>query len=407
MLEWLITLSWLTPLFFGVAALIGETMRRVKRKRYLVSKRDLSMIIFQIPTVGNFETVNRIFEKVKGYGLPIKIETWAVIEEGDNATNYKSDRVIVVPKSYQCFAHAKARALEYARLQRLSLVDMGVLPANYLIVQGDDDSTPSKGLLEEALVIEIDMISAMIEPTGGSRLTKITDYQRFYACTCTCQFAYNCNHPLWGHGEAMIYTAKVDRQISYEFIPLNGKILHNFNEVPEMGNEDMFFTHKAELAGFKFYKSEKFVEIQSPFTWRDLQKQRRRWLWGNFNIVYRKRWLPTTHAIRFVTMHLSGMCLYPLAKVGFILDIFNVIHLTPEQRLLSIAGFCAWYVVRFYSVARIKGWKAGLAAAVLSQVTTTLDYYALLRGVIKGDPKKFEVVRKVKDEPKLEVAPKI
>jgi hypothetical protein len=122
---------------------------------------------------------------------------------------------------------AKARALEYARRYRRFLVDIKQIPEKYLIVQGDDDSTPSEELLYEALYLDIDLISAMIlpSPKSGSRMTRITDHQRLYVCTCSCMFAINAEIPVWGHGEAMIYSHKVDKALNYEFIPLNGKQL--------------------------------------------------------------------------------------------------------------------------------------------------------------------------------------
>ena len=69
-------------------------------------------------------------------------------------------------------------------------------------------------------------------------------------------FAINAEVPVWGHGEAMIYSHKVDKQLSYEFIPLNGKKLKGYEDIPHMGNEDMYYTHKCNLAGFSMYNSE-------------------------------------------------------------------------------------------------------------------------------------------------------
>lgn len=91
---------------------------------------------------------------------------------------------------------------------------------------------------------------------SGSRITRITDYQRLYACTCSCMFAINAEVPVWGHGEAMIYSHKVDKALNYEFIPLNGKQLKGYDDVPHMGNEDMYYTHKCKRAGFSMYNSE-------------------------------------------------------------------------------------------------------------------------------------------------------
>jgi hypothetical protein len=135
--------------------------------------------------------------------------------------------------------------------------------------------------------MDIDLISAMILPRSdsGSRITRITDYQRLYVCTCSCMFAINAEIPVWGHGEAMIYSYKVDKALNYEFIPLSGKELKGYDDVPHMGNEDMYFTSVREQAF-------RCTTLCTQYTYKvrlrtDQLKQRRRWVWGNYNIVYK------------------------------------------------------------------------------------------------------------------------
>jgi cellulose synthase/poly-beta-1,6-N-acetylglucosamine synthase-like glycosyltransferase len=77
-----------------------------------------------------------------------------------------------------------------------------------------------------------------------------------------------------------------------------------------MGNEDMYFLHKAEMAGFRIFKSDKVSEISPPLTVSDAVKQRRRWLWGNFNIVYIKRMLPLSQ--QFALYSSTFYCSYIL-----------------------------------------------------------------------------------------------
>jgi hypothetical protein len=216
-LNWVVTVSWFIPIYFLIAAAAGNYLRKKKERKYKREyMRPLDLIIFQVPTVGaSPDVLNKIFSTVKGYkSLPIRVETWVVIEHTDDPKKYYpyADRVIVVPKSFKCYAKAKARALEYARQYRRFLVDIKQIPENYLIVQGDDDSTPSEELIYESLYLDIDLISAMVlpSPKSGSKITRITDHQRLYACTCSCMFAINAEIPVWGHGEAMIYSHKVD-----------------------------------------------------------------------------------------------------------------------------------------------------------------------------------------------------
>jgi hypothetical protein len=256
-LNWVVTVSWFIPIYFLAAAGAGNYLRKRKERKYKKDyMRPLDLIIFQVPTIGqNPAVLNKIFETVKGYkSLPIRVETWVVIEETDDPAKYcpYADRAIIVPKDFLCYAKAKARALEYARRERINMVERKEIPEKYLIVQGDDDSTPSEELLYESLYLDIDLISAMILPSSksGSRITRITDHQRLYACTCSCMFAINAEIPIWGHGEAMIYSHKVDKALNYEFIPLNGKKLKGYDDIPHMGNEDMYYTHKCQKAGF-------------------------------------------------------------------------------------------------------------------------------------------------------------
>ncbi len=175
-------------------------------------------MIFQIPTLGNYKTVNRTIEAVRGYDLPMKIEFWVIVEEEDkNKQDYECDRVLVVPKEFTCNALYKARALEYARRFRLSLIESGGLPSKYLLLQADDDSTPSKEFLNECLHVEADLIVGTITPRVNGFWNTILDYERSVACATTCNLWTNIGIPIWAHGEALCLSARVDRSIEYSF----------------------------------------------------------------------------------------------------------------------------------------------------------------------------------------------
>ncbi|MEM3824256.1 MAG: glycosyltransferase family 2 protein [Candidatus Bathyarchaeia archaeon] len=345
----------------------------------------------QIPTVGNYKTVNKIFREMRRYSLPAPLKCWVIIEEGDDPKSYDADEVVVVPKGFKCFAHAKARALEYARRYRLEKVRSGQLSPNYLVVQTDDDSVVSYDLIMEAFNLDVDVVIGTVKPRYTNKFGLILDYERPYTCMHTCMFFTNLQHPIFGHGESTIYTHKVESEISYEFTPLNGKAL---NDVPVMGNEDMYFLHKAEIAGFRIFKSDKTSEISPPLTFSDAVKQRRRWLWGNFNIVYIKRMLPFSHAIRFIFIHFF-LFLYPIAKIGLLLELFNFIRLSFAEQILTSVAFVAWYAVRLYSVRQVMGWIHGIVATFVTNITTFLNFVVCAIGIIKGDPKHFDVIKKV------------
>lgn len=389
MIKWLILLSWSMPLFFAAQIVVGEVLRFRFRRKY-AAKRQFDCVILQIPTVGNYKTVNKIFRTMRRYALPAPLKCWVIIEEGDNPAAYEADEVVVVPKDFKCLAHAKARALEYARRYRLEKVKLGQLSPNYLVVQTDDDSIVSQELIMEAFNLNVDMIIGTVRPRYVNKFGLILDYERPYTCMHTCMFFTNLQHPIFGHGESTIFTHDVESKISYEFTPLNGKSL---SDVPVMGNEDMYFLHKAEMAGFRIFKSDKVSEISPPLTFSDAVKQRRRWLWGNFNIVYVKRMLPLSHAIRFVFVHFL-LFLYPVAKFGLILQLFNFLKLSFVEQILTSVAFVTWYVIRVYSVKHIMGWLHALVAGIVTNITTFLNFVVCVMGILKGDPKKFEVIQK-------------
>lgn len=386
----LVLISWFAPLFFLMQTVTGLVCGKLRYKHHN-PKKDVELIILQIPTIGNHELVNKICDTVRSYDLPIPLQCWVIIEEGNN-NPYNADRVIVVPKTFKCLAHVKARALEYARRFRLQLVDTGQLTPRYVIVQSDDDSLVSRELIMEALNVDADIVIGTIKPRKTTTLGLILDYERPYTCMHTCIFFANIGHPIYGHGESQIYTYNVERVLDYEFKPLNNKKLDN---VPVMGNEDMYWLHKAELAGFKIYKSTKTVLISPPLTFKDAVKQRRRWLWGNFNIVYIKRMLPFSHAMRFVFAHLCAFLFYPFSQLGIVLSVLGFMHLTWEQGLLALVSMICWYALRIYSISHVMGWKHGLIGGAITKITTLLNFIVLTIGVLQGDPKRFEVIKKV------------
>jgi hypothetical protein len=391
-IELLVLVAWLAPLFFLAQSMIGFKLRhRYGRINSSIRER-AELIILQIPTVGNSELVNKIFNTVRCYNLPLPIQCWVIIEEGDNPSKYNADMVVVVPKNFRCFAHVKARALEYARRTRLELVEKGFLPRRYVVVQCDDDSIPSKELIIDALTVDADVIIGTIKPRKTSLFGLLLDYERPYTCLHTCIFFTNIGKSLFGHGESTIYYSYVDEVIDYEFKPLNGKTM---STCPVMGNEDMYFLHKAEMAGFRLYKSDKPVEITPPLTFRDAVRQRRRWIWGNFNIVYIKRMLPISHAARFLFVHLCAFLFYPFAQIGTILWLLGILRLQPPLSMLAFTAMASWYFLRFWSISHVMGWKHGLIGALLTKVTTFLNFIIITIGVLQGDPKKFEVIKKI------------
>lgn len=388
----LVVVSWCMPFFFCFQSIAGFIFGERKVKRFNPHNEKADLIILQIPTIGNSDCVNKIFQVVRSYDLPLPLQCWVVVEEGDDPSKYNADQVIVVPKSFKCLAHAKARALEYARRTRINMVEKGLLTPKYMVVQSDDDSIVSRELILDALSIDADVVVGTIKPKKMTTFGLLLEYDRVYTCMHTCTFFTNLGKTLFGHGESQTYYGYVERVIDYEFKPLNGKTL---DEVPVMGNEDMYWLHKAEMAGFKTYSSYKSVSITPPLSFKDAIKQRRRWLWGNFNIVYIKRMLPVSHALRFVFAHLCAFLFYPFSQIGLALSLLGLLHLSWWEAILCTTAMTLWYALRFWSIGNVMGWKHGLIGAAVTKITTALNFIVIFTGVLQGDPKKFEVIRKV------------
>jgi len=397
MLNELILVAWLTPFLYGAATVLGEIARRRNVRKYTENRRDVERIIFQIPTVGNFQTTNQTFETVRGYNLPIPIECWVIVEDWDkHIGKYNADRVVVVPSQFSCDALYKARALEYARRYRQSLVGEGKISANYLLLQGDDDSTPSREFVEECLQVDADVIIGTITPRTKGFWNTVLDYERCIACTTACNLWTNLGIPVWAHGEGLCLTAQVDQAIDYSFPtrPRNPRTATKIVASKIISSEDMVYTHKAALAGkYRLYNSSKPIFITPPLSFADAITQRRRWEWGHLRIV-RYGLLPLRNRLRVGFYESVGMFVYAGATIGLLLRILGVIGYASSIALLTYTTLVLWFGVRGYAVGRVKGVKHGIAAMLASYVTVTLNFLVHLIGLIKGDPKKFEVIVK-------------
>jgi hypothetical protein len=385
MLDALILAAWVSPIYYFSSLVGGEIARRIRRRR-LGRRGRVEKIIFQIPTVGNAETTNRAFRVVKSYGLPV--ETWVVIEEGDDPSRYEADRVVVVPRDFQCEDLYKARALEYARRLRKEMVERGELSPNYVLLQGDDDSIPSKEFVEECLSIDADIVIGTITPRPVTALGTLIDYERSVACGTQCNLFTNISNPIWGHGEAMCISSRVDLSVSYDVsdIGRRGQKL--------ISSEDMFYLHKAVHKGFKrIYNSAAKVYITPPLSLRDAFKQRRRWTWGNLRIVLNGL-LPLSSRLRILAAWILGLYTYSISTLGIFLHHFGIVKFPGHLYPLLWATLIMWLLARGVSIGRAMGWKHGVLGTMASYITVTLNFILHAAALLKGDPKKFEVIKK-------------
>ncbi len=346
MLNEIILIAWLTPFLYGAATVFGEIARRRNNKKFKERPRDIDRIIFQIPTVGNFETTNKTFETVRSYNFSIPVECWVIVEEWDKQVGkYNADRVVVVPSQFTCDALYKARALEYARRHRKSLVEEGKIPSKYLLLQGDDDSTPSREFVEECTKIDADVIIGTITPRTRGLWNTLLDYERCIACTTACNLWTNLGIPVWAHGEGLCLTAAVDQEIDYSFPtkPKNPRTANKTVASKIISSEDLVYTHKAALAGkYRLYNSSKSIFITPPLSFTDAVTQRRRWEWGHLRIV-RYGLLPLRNRIRVGFYESVGMVVYAVATVGLALRLTGIIGYESSIALLTYTTLVLWF----------------------------------------------------------------
>jgi hypothetical protein len=391
--DYLVSIIWLSPFLYICVLGIGKIVNKTRKSALLQQKgqidKKVDKIIFQIPTIGNVKSVNKIFETVKKYVLPVPLETWVIIEEWDtHRTEYLCDKIVVVPKDFECEDLYKSRALEYARRQRQNLVDENKLDQNYLLLQGDDDAVPSLGFIKECLSVHADIMIGTIAPKVQSVWATILDYERCVACGIFCNFFTNFGLPLWAHGEGTCMSNQVDRNVSYDISTFTHNTKHKL-----ILNEDSFYFHKASIMGYSIFNSEERILILPPLSFNDAIKQRRRWLWGQISIL-RLKMLPLPNRLRLSFIGFSGLWLFSIGTIGLPLYYLGVVNIPAAIMPLMYLSLGVWFATRAYTIGVCMGWKHALAGTAASYLTVGLNFITHLIGLLKGDPKKFEVIRK-------------
>ncbi len=391
--DYLISVIWLSPLLYLFLLGFGELFNRTRKTKLLKQKglveKKVDKIIFQIPTIGNVNSVNKIFATVKNYSLPVPLETWVIIEEWDkHKAEYVCDKVVVVPKDFVCEDLYKSRALEYARRLRQSLVDEGKLESNYLLLQGDDDAVPSIEFINESLTVQADIIIGTITPQVKSVWNTILDYERCVACGIFCNFFTNLGHPLWAHGEGTCMSSQVDKNVSYDISTFTHNTKHKL-----ILNEDSFYFHKAAVMGYSIFNSDARIFILPPLSFADAVTQRRRWFWGQMSIL-REKMLPLPNRIRLTVIGFSGLWLFSIGTIGLPLYYLGVVNIPAVLLPFIYMTLGVWLAIRAYTIGKCMGWKHALAGTAASYLTVGLNFVVHLIGLFKGDPKKFEVIRK-------------
>lgn len=379
---------WLTAYYYAGLIVTGKIAHFLNLRK-LGRRERVDKIIFQLPTIGNVKTTNKIFETLRGYDISVDYECWVVIEEWDkHKGEYNADRTIVVPKSFECEDLYKARALECARQVRQKLISRKQLENNYIVIQLDDDSVISKEYINDCLTMNADVMIATIVPKPNKFWLMVLDYARPIACGTFCKTFNNIKIPIWGHGEGLCINSQVDKNISYDITDMNPESNYKI-----ISSEDQFYLHKAVINGYTSYSSAKPVYIDSPLTFRDAIRQRRRWSWGHINTI-RHRLLPRFSLMRILYGEASGKIIYPLATLAIPLHFFGLISMPKVMYPFLWFSLVLWLGSRGYLLAKTMGWKHGILGLFMSFFTVTLGFIVGMIGIFQGDPKKFEVIEK-------------
>jgi hypothetical protein len=242
--------------------------------------------------------------------------------------------------------------------------------------------------MAEALTVDVDIMIGTISPRAKGVLNTLLDYERCVACGMFCNFFTNIEEPIWAHGEGIAMISSVDQSVSYD--------LSEFSlgaPIKLISSEDLFYFHKASLKGFRIFNSEKRVFILPPLNFKDAITQRRRWLWGELGIM-RYKLLPLRNRLRLGLIGYSGLWLYALSTVGLPLRYMGLVNIPEVILPFTWATLLLWFGIRGYTIGKNMGWKHAVVGILASYVTVTLNFTVQVIGLVKGDPKKFEVIRK-------------
>ena len=278
----------------------------------------------------------------------------------------------------------KATALEYSKQYRDKMMEDGELDTEYRLVFIDDDSVPSKEYLEEALWTDAHMLQGMICPTNKyGTLMSYLDNVRTFSCITMCALFQQKSKPVWIHGEALMIKGWIEQTVDWD--------------QPLISSEDLVFGHLAMASGVKMRFTYNRINITNPLSLKDCVAQRRRWAWGNIHAIHHPHLLPRSSKWLIATVWLMGLLIYAFALIGTVLVPLGVLTIPfqPVMIPLSYLSLFTWLGM-WGAVGYINGGRAKdvILSILLSFPAVTLHFFAEMAGLLKGDPKTFETIRK-------------
>ena len=379
----LILIAWFTPMLCAVMILVGVLRARYTGRRSpIVPPR---LLIIQITTVGNEDTVNAIIRRIRGYELDLPISIWVVTEPWAEAHYQGVDELIVVPEDFQCRASYKARALEYARRLRVER-RMNDYFTKVLFV--DDDGVPTKSYIEKVFLSEFDLCEGIPAPrTGYGRFLSHMDDLRTINCIYMCSVFQGIGHPIHVHGEGLCVRGTAEELVTWDY--------------QMFASEDLVFGHMAVLKGRTWGFVWDYMEITSPFTWRDFLTQRRRWLWGNIHAV--RHVLPLRSSILLIVLYFYGLLTFVFSTIGIVRGLTGGLHIQSSIMPWLWVSAAFWLSLFALSGAINSGGGASsgirrvrdvVVAVLLAFVTSAVAIGVQIVALLRGNPHRFEVIQK-------------
>lgn len=337
-------------------------------------------LIIQVTTIGN-PTVNTIIRRIRALNLSLPYQIWVVVDEPyREELGYVPDKLIVVPTEFRTeAARFKARALEYARLFRMKLVEQGEL-SSYKVLYLDDDSCPTKEFIEDSWYKNVDLLEGMICPGNkyGS-LASYLDNVRTFTCMTVCSFFQGISHPVWIHGESMTVSDRVDKEVSWD--------------KPLVASEDLAYGQDAVARGFKMWFTYSRVNITTPLSLNDFVKQRRRWVWGNFHAI--RDLLTAPQKVRLLYFYINALLVMPVSVAGIVLLFLGYLEVPMPVYVLTVGGFgfwlALWGVAGYLTRSKLRD---AAISVVMSLASSMFDFGITIVAISMGPPKTFEVIRK-------------
>jgi Glycosyl transferase family group 2 len=377
---------WLFPIPQALLLVSGLTSARW-HGRYRIGSGATEAII-QITTIGNHDTVNSIIRRIREYQLPFKYQIWVVVEPFSEPGFVGMDDLIVVPAEFPALAKYKARAQEYSRTIRGA---RGLGRKDVKVVMLDDDVLPTRKYLVDVFNADYDVCEGVITPRlhYGRFLSHLDDL-RTLSCLTICSVFQGFGHPCWVHGEGLCVRGDAEQVVTWNY--------------PIVASEDLVFGQNAVERGMSWGFVWEYVQITSPWTMRDFIKQRRRWLWGNINAIKRGL-IPPLGTVLVLGRRAYGIFASVFAAVATILVPLRLVYIPTDWYAPLFASLAIWvaqFAIACWIGSSLEGRSMGVRArdaivgVVLSPVTSLMTFVVIVICLIEGDPKKFEVIAKVR-----------